>query len=66
MQVLSGQVPFSNQTAIVALFYTLEGKRPPRPAHPSCTNNLWALIQRCWDEDPLVRPKISEVLQNLP
>ena len=41
------------------------GERPPRPAHPSCTDDLWTLIQRCWDQDPQLRPEIPEVLQTL-
>lgn len=38
-----------------------QGKRPPRPAHPTFTNDLWILTQRCWGQDPSSRPKISEV-----
>ena len=66
MQVFSGEVPFSDRTAIMAVFAILGGERPPRPAHPSCTDDLWVLIQRCWAKDPHSRPEISEVLQNLP
>ena len=62
MQVLSGQAPFSelksNYMIVVAVW---EGKRPPRPMHPSCTDSLWKLIQRCWDQDPQLRPEIPEV-----
>ena len=65
-QVLSGQAPFdelkSNYMIVMAVW---EGKRPPRPAHPTCTDSLWALIQRCWDQDSGSRPEIPEVLQTL-
>lgn len=64
IQVLSGQVPFSdlksNYLIAVAVW---EGKRPPRPTHPSCTDGLWTLIQRCWVQEPQSRPEIHEVSQ---
>lgn len=41
------------------------GKRPERPEHPSLTNDLWNLNQRCWDQEPLLRPEISEVVNHL-
>ena len=66
MQVLSGQAPFnelkSNYLIVMAVW---EGKRPPRPAHPSCTDGLWRLIQRCWGQDPQLRPEIPEVSQTI-
>ena len=63
-QVLSGEVPFSSQkTNWTVLQAVLKGDRPSRPGHPSCTDGLWALIQRCWDEDPHLRPEILEVSQ---
>ena len=63
-QVLTGEVPFSsektNWTVLQAVF---RGDRPPRPVHSSCTDGLWALTQRCWDQDPGMRPDILEVSQ---
>jgi len=43
----------------------LSGKRPERPTHPSLTDELWDLIQRCWDQEPQLRPGISEVVSYL-
>ena len=64
-QALSGQVPFSSEkTNWTVAPAVLGGKRPTRPAHPSCTDGLWALIQRCWAQDPQLRPEIHEVSQN--
>ena len=65
-QILSGKVPFSDlKTSWVVVQAVWEGKRPPRPVHPSCKDGLWTLIQRCWDQDPRLRPEISEVSQSL-
>ena len=62
-QVLTGEVPFGNRSDWVVASDVLVGKRPSRPAHRSCTDGLWALIQRCWDQDPGSRPEILEVSQ---
>ena len=64
IQVLTGEVPFSNdKTNRMVLQAVLRGDRPSRPIHPSCTDGLWALTQRCWDQDPGLRPEILEVSQ---
>ena len=49
----------------MAMLATVQGERPPRPTHPTFTENLWKLIQRCWDQDPHLRPEASEILQVL-
>ena len=42
-----------------------DGVRPPRPTHRGLTDELWELIERCWDADPRKRPEISAVLKTL-
>ena len=64
-QVLTGDVPFGDKSDWVAIPAVLRGNRPSRPAHRSCTDGLWALIQRCWDQDPHLRPEILEVSQTI-
>ena len=63
IQVLTGAVPFGNASPVTAMLSITQGKRPPRPTHPAFTGNLWALMQRCWDQEPHLRPEVSEVLQ---
>lgn len=65
LEVFTGEVPFHDKSPYDAMTAILNGKRPPRPTHSSCTDYLWNLIQRCWDQDPLLRPEISEVLRIL-
>jgi serine/threonine protein kinase len=65
MQVFTGMIPFGNDTSTMAMLATIQGKRPPRPTHPTLTKDLWALMQRCWDHDPHLRPEVSEALQAL-
>ena len=44
----------------------VEGKRPSRPTHPTFTDNLWVLMQRCWHQDLHLRPEVSEALEFFP
>ena len=65
MQVFTGAIPFSGNSSAVAMLAIVQGRRPQRPIYPTFTDNLWTLMQRCWDHDPHLRPEVSEVLQVL-
>lgn len=65
IQVLTGAVPFSDETPTMAILHITQGTRPPRPAHPSLTTELWTLMERCWNQDPQLRPEVSEALSVL-
>jgi len=60
-----GAVPFSGIPSSTAMVSIVQAVRPPRPTHPTFTESLWTLMQRCWDHDSSLRPKVSEVLQIL-
>ena len=60
-QAFTGSVPFSHSLPAAAMLRIMGGKRPPRPTHPTFTHHLWTLMQRCWDQDPLSRPEVSEI-----
>lgn len=64
-QVFTGAIPFSNSLPAVAALAIMGGERPPRPTHLALTDRLWSLLQQCWDQDPRLRPNISEVLRIL-
>ena len=49
----------------MAMLAITQGQRPPRPTHPTFTENLWRLMQRCWNDEPHLRPEISEALRVL-
>jgi hypothetical protein len=61
-QVFTGEVPFNNSLHVAAMLAIMSGKRPQRPTHSNFTDELWALMRRCWDQDPRLRPEILEVL----
>ena len=64
IQVFDGP-PFSGKSDYKAAAEILRGNRPPRPEHPSCTDDLWALMKRCWDKDLHSRPSALEISQTL-
>ncbi|KZV78196.1 kinase-like protein [Exidia glandulosa HHB12029] len=39
--------------------------RPRRPQHLSLSDDLWALIEHCWDQTPAARPSMRTVAQDL-
>jgi len=43
----------------------MNGKRPPRPRSKLYSRRMWKLTKHCWDQDPHLRPDISEVLRFL-
>jgi hypothetical protein len=43
----------------------IQGERPPRPADPTLTDDVWTLMQQCWDQEPQLRPEVGRVLQAL-
>ncbi|KAF9645728.1 kinase-like protein [Thelephora ganbajun] len=65
VEVFTGAAPFSDRPALKALSAIMQGERPTRPTHPTFTENLGTLMQRCWDHDPHLRPTASEVLEVL-
>ena len=61
-KVFTGTAPFPHTPPTAVAVQILAGKRPERPAHSSLTDDLWDLNQRCWDQEPLLRPIIAEVV----
>ncbi|KAF9644343.1 kinase-like protein [Thelephora ganbajun] len=62
IEVFTGAAPFVHSPPVTVAVRILAGKRPERPAHSSLTDELWDLNRRCWDQQPLSRPRISEVV----
>ena len=64
-QVFTGAVPFNNNLPAAAVLAIMSGTRPSRPIHSDFTDELWTLMQRCWNQDPHLRPEVTEVLKVL-
>lgn len=65
IELFTGAAPFSGGPLREAVSAIVGGGRPPRPSHSSFTDELWALTQRCWHQEPRLRPTASEVLRGL-
>ena len=61
MKAFTGAIPFSDKPSRAATLAIARGERPPRPTDPTLTDWLWALTQRCWDQEVSLRPQASEV-----
>ena len=64
-QVFTGTVPFNNNPPATVVLAIINGKRPSRPIRSDFTDELWTLMQHCWDQNLHLRPEISEVLKVL-
>ena len=65
VQLFTGTTAFSGYPSIKAMLAIVQGSRPPRPTYPTFTEDLWMLMQRCWDHEPHLRPDASEVMRIL-
>jgi hypothetical protein len=61
-QLFTGAAPFGNRLFPTAVLAIMCGERPSRPTRSALTDQLWALMQCCWAQDPHLRPEVSGVL----
>jgi hypothetical protein len=70
-QMFSGNYPFPKILDDVRIVPQVkQGKRPSRPPHhPSqirgLNNDIWDLIEACWNQDPELRPAASRIVERL-
>ena len=64
-KAFTGVVPFNHLQSITSMVGIIQGERPPRPTSAALTDDTWGLMQRCWNQEPQLRPGIREVLQDL-
>lgn len=64
-QVFTGGVPFNGTGSMPVMLAIIGGDRPPRPMDPQFTEDLWTLMQGCWDRDPDSRPAISKIVTEI-
>ena len=68
---MTGELPFAYiKNSNAAIIHMQQGGRPRRPtdleiAARGLDDNLWRLLEQCWQADPMNRPKIEEVLNHL-
>lgn len=63
--MLTGTSPFAKRGKTeLACKVVLENERPQKPRDSGklgFTNNVWEILQRCWDKNPSARPSIDIV-----
>ena len=67
-EVLSGQAPFAPLGRYVVLRKVIDGECPQRPGGVEgarFTNDLWQMLNRCWESRPESRPSAPTVLECL-
>lgn len=60
-QTFTGRVPFVMNYQS-GLYEIMAGRRPDRP-DTLTHDELWKLIQKCWNQDPGNRPNASEIVE---
>jgi len=67
-EVLSGQAPFSHLNPYIVVPKIMDGERPERPEGVEgawFTDDLWWMLNRCWETQPDSRPSVATVLERL-
>ncbi len=68
---MTNERPFMDiENSYSVLREVVKGNRPERPIHPTVISrglddDLWVLIAQCWAQEPMDRPHISEVIEEL-
>jgi hypothetical protein len=65
VEVFTGRIPFQEQMNEEAMLRISQGGRPQMPenAHEvGLTNDMWVLLESCWQQNPRKRPSMGEVV----
>lgn len=62
LEVLTGQVPFADDSTFVVMQKVMSGERPERPKEAWSTDDLWGTLEQCWSHQPGSRPTAAAVL----
>ena len=71
MQVFTGLRPFNDFSIRKIVQGVPEGARPQKPENPEdaaytrygLTEDIWKVIEQCWQGDPQARPTAKDLLQ---
>ncbi|KAF9265335.1 kinase-like protein [Marasmius fiardii PR-910] len=65
IEIMTLRLPFPKLSDVSVVIKVLKGARPDRPTGVWCPDNVWQLVERCWDQDWLKRPTATYVLNYL-
>ncbi|KAJ7578052.1 kinase-like domain-containing protein [Mycena floridula] len=68
LEIFTGKIPYHYfPQDITASMHTIAGKHPKRPAIEECSqplpDDLWELMQKCWEKDPVLRPSTRSIVE---
>jgi serine/threonine protein kinase len=63
-QVLTGSKPFSHIVSDMKVFLqVVNGRRPERNRCKQINDDVWNMLQRCWNREPSQRPSMATLMQ---
>ncbi|EDR06616.1 uncharacterized protein LACBIDRAFT_299574 [Laccaria bicolor S238N-H82] len=67
-EIYTGHIPFHRITRdITVMKKVIDGSRPPRPAGTTfLSDEIWKVIEMCWNQQPQGRPSANSVIEQLP
>ncbi|KAF8586976.1 kinase-like protein [Ramaria rubella] len=70
LQIYTGKVPYSGLNEPQAMLEVAKGHTPSRPIElivfqRGLNDNVWTLINACWNPDPRKRPTMKEILPQI-
>ena len=66
VEVFTGKVPFEDETQAISALWILRGVRPGLPEDGQAvglTDEIWELLETCWQENPKKRPTMEEIVR---
>jgi hypothetical protein len=68
-EVMTLAHPFPDMTSLEIVKYVMAGGRLEGPFAVDCGDQVWKIVQSCWNEDPAMRPTFEQLIglmQNAP
>jgi len=60
IEVITGSIPFSDiKSDARAIFYVMTGGRPRWDRRMAISDDIWAMLERCWSTEPKQRPSMA-------
>ena len=66
VEVFTGKIPFEGQKNEVVVLRISRGGRPEMPENAQAvglTNEMWKLLESCWNQNPKRRPAMEDVVR---
>ncbi|KAF9255397.1 kinase-like protein [Marasmius fiardii PR-910] len=65
-EIFTGDVPFQGLSeAVIVNLVVYQNRHPPRPDGSWPINEMWRIMEECWDREPMTRPAASEVVARI-